>query len=121
MSLVARHLEANGIPTVVIGTARDIVEHCSVPRFLFVDFPLGSPCGSPFDVEMQREIVTSGLSLFTTATEGGTTEQHPFTWPQGESWKETIFTPEQPFLSEEAVKNWEARKQRYRDQQSGAS
>ena len=26
MSLIARHLEANGIPTVVIGTARDIVE-----------------------------------------------------------------------------------------------
>ena len=26
MSLVARHLEANGIPTVVVATARDIVE-----------------------------------------------------------------------------------------------
>ncbi len=40
-SLVARHLEANGIPTVVIATARDIVESAAVPRLLFVDFPLG--------------------------------------------------------------------------------
>src|SRR6266516_391553 len=28
VSLVARHLEANGIPTVVMGCAKDIVEHC---------------------------------------------------------------------------------------------
>ena len=41
MSLVARHLESSGISTVVIGSARDIVEECGVPRFLFVDFPLG--------------------------------------------------------------------------------
>jgi hypothetical protein len=43
VSLVARHLEANGIPTVVIATARDIVESAAVPRLLFVDFPLGAP------------------------------------------------------------------------------
>ena len=27
VSLVARHLEANGIPTIVMGCAKDIVEH----------------------------------------------------------------------------------------------
>ena len=37
-SLVARHLEANGIATVVMGCAKDIVEHAAVPRFLFSDF-----------------------------------------------------------------------------------
>ena len=42
-SAVARHLEANGIPTVVMGCAKDIVEHVAVPRFLFSDFPLGNP------------------------------------------------------------------------------
>ena len=31
VSLVARHLEASGIPTVVVGCARDIVEECGVP------------------------------------------------------------------------------------------
>ena len=49
MSLVSRHLEANGIPTAVIGSARDIVEECGVARFIFTDFPLGNPCGKPRD------------------------------------------------------------------------
>ena len=69
MSLVARHLEANGIPTVVIGNARDIVENCGVARLLFTDFPLGSPCGEPGDVEMQRAIVSMALDLLESATD----------------------------------------------------
>ncbi len=35
LSLAARHLEAGGIATVVMGCAKDIVEHVGVPRFLF--------------------------------------------------------------------------------------
>ena len=42
-------------------SARDIVEECGVPRFLFVDFPLGNPCGKPWDAEMQRRIVGGAL------------------------------------------------------------
>ena len=68
MSLVARHLEANGIPTVILGSALDIVEHCRVARFAFVDFPLGNPCGKPYDVSMQRDIVATALGMFETAT-----------------------------------------------------
>ena len=49
ISLVARHLEANGISTVVMGCAKDIVEHAAVPRFLFSDFPLGNSAGKPHD------------------------------------------------------------------------
>ena len=52
VGLVARHLEANGLPTVIMGAAKDIVEHCGVPRFLFSDFPLGNSAGKPFDVEI---------------------------------------------------------------------
>ena len=53
ISLVARHLEANGISTVVMGCAKDIVEHAAVPRFLFSDFPLGNSAGKPHDPESQ--------------------------------------------------------------------
>ena len=49
VSLIARHLEANGISTVVMGCAKDIVEHAAVPRFLFSDFPLGNSAGRPHD------------------------------------------------------------------------
>ena len=114
MSLVARHLEANGIPTVVIATARDIVEHCGVPRLVFVDFPLGNPCGVPFDADMQSRVLEIALALLESAEEPRTTLVAPFTWPQGEKWKDTIFTEEQPFLEGEAYTNWIEAKERYR-------
>lgn len=80
MSLVARRLEEAGIPTVVIGSARDIVEQCGVPRFLFTDFPLGNPCGAPYDVEMQSSIVGMALDLLEHARFPRTTVQTPFRW-----------------------------------------
>ena len=116
MSLVARYLEANGIPTVMIATARDIVEYCGVPRLVFVDFPLGNPCGVPFDVEMQGSILDIALGLLETADEPATTVVAPYIWPDGEKWKDTIFTKEQPFLEGEAYDNWMAAKERYRKQ-----
>jgi hypothetical protein len=88
VSLVARHLEANGIATVVVGSARDIVEECGVPRFLFSDFPLGNPCGKPWDVEMQRRIVGFALDLLESATLPRTSVQAPFVWSEDVAWKE---------------------------------
>ncbi len=88
MSLVARHLEAHGIPTVVVGSARDIVEQCGVARFLFSDFPLGNPCGRPYDTEMQRAIVGYALDLLENATLPRTTVQTPFRWSEDPSWKD---------------------------------
>lgn len=114
VSLVARHLEENGIPTVIIGNARDIVEHCGVPRLLFTDFPLGSPCGQPHEPELQRSIVNMALDLLEQATEPRTTVQAPFTWWRGEDWKQKIFTQEQPWKDEESEKEWLAKKELYR-------
>lgn len=71
----------------ILGSAIDIVEHCRVPRFYFVDFPLGNPCGKPYDLDMQRQIVRSALKLFETVTEPGQTHQDPNTWGANE-WRE---------------------------------
>ena len=49
VSLAARLLEADGIATVVMGCAKDIVEYVGVPRLLFSDFPLGNAAGRPND------------------------------------------------------------------------
>jgi D-proline reductase (dithiol) PrdB len=87
VSLVARHLEESGISTVVLGSARDIVEECGVARFLFTDFPLGNPCGKPWDAQMQREIVGSALDLLERAWMPRTTIQAPFRW-DSEEWRE---------------------------------
>ena len=86
MSLVARHLEDNGIPTVIMGSARDIVEECGVARFLFTDFPLGNPCGRPWDAEMQRSIVGAALDLVERAWAPRMTVQTPFRWTD-EKWR----------------------------------
>ena len=88
VSLVARHLEMNGIPTVIVGSALDVVEHCGVPRFYFTDFPLGNPCGHPWQPEMQREVVCQALSLFETAKTPRTTAKAPFSWKEdGVVWR----------------------------------
>ena len=45
VALAARATEAAGIPTVIMGCAKDIIEHVGVPRFYFSDFPLGTADG----------------------------------------------------------------------------
>jgi hypothetical protein len=87
VSLVARHLEANGISTVVLGAAKDIVEECGVPRFVFTDFPLGNPCGKPYDAKMQRTIVGIALDLLETARHPRTTVQTPYSWDTSNEWR----------------------------------
>ena len=87
MSLVARHLEASGIATVVAGSARDIVEQCGVPRFLFTDFPLGNPCGKPGNTDMQSNIVSMALTLAESAVAARTTVQTPYLWGD-DTWRE---------------------------------
>ena len=49
-------------------------------RFLFVDFPLGNPCGKPWDRAMQSEIVGAGLTLLEHAWSPRTTVQRPEVW-----------------------------------------
>ncbi len=94
MSLVARHLEARGIATVILGSARDIVEQCGVPRFVFTDFPLGNSCGKPYDIAMQRSIVSLGLDLLESACAPRTTIQAPFVWSEDQSWRDNYMRVE---------------------------
>jgi D-proline reductase (dithiol) PrdB len=63
VSLVARYLERNGIPTVVMGAAKDIVELTGVPRFLFSDFPLGNSCGKPHEPDTQAFTLDLALKV----------------------------------------------------------
>jgi hypothetical protein len=86
VSLASRHLEANGIPTVILGAARDIVEQAGVARFVFTDFPLGNSAGKPYDAEMQRAIVGIGLDLLEQARFPRTTLQTPFRWDD-DAWR----------------------------------
>jgi D-proline reductase (dithiol) PrdB len=87
ISLVARHLEAGGITTVVMGCAKDIVEHAAVPRFLFSDFPLGNSAGKPHDPAAQACTLELALRVLETAPGSQTTVQSPLRWSADPSWK----------------------------------
>jgi len=87
VSLVARHLEANGIPTVVMGCAKDIVEHAAVARFLFSDFPLGNSAGKPHDAASQDQTLELALQVLESAPGPRTTIQSPLRWADDASWK----------------------------------
>jgi hypothetical protein len=87
VSLTARYLEAHGIPTVILGSAKDIVEHCGVPRFVYSDFPLGNSAGKPHDRVSQAETLELALQVLESAPGPRTTVQSPQRWSDDPSWK----------------------------------
>ena len=87
MSLAARHLEENGIATVVMGCAKDIVEFVGVPRFLFSDFPLGNAAGRPKDPQSQAFTLELALRILESAPTARTTVESPLRWSTDSSWK----------------------------------
>ncbi len=87
LALVARLLEENGIASVVMGCAKDIVEHVGVPRFVFSDFPLGNAAGRPHDVPSQDATLALALALLEAAPAPRTTVQSPLRWSESADWK----------------------------------
>ncbi len=62
-ALAASQLETAGIPSVLMGSALDIVEHVGVPRLLFNDFPLGNAAGLPQNIVSQDLIAKMAVDL----------------------------------------------------------
>ena len=87
MSLIARHLEANGVPTVIMGCAKDLVEYCGAPRFLFSDFPLGNAAGKPNNPDSQAFTLELAMEVLETAPGPRTTVQSPLRWNADGRWK----------------------------------
>ena len=87
VSLAARSLEVEGIATVVMGCAKDIVEWVGVPRLLFSDFPLGNAAGRPHDRASQRDTLELALRLLESAFAPRTTLQSPQRWSASAEWK----------------------------------
>tara|TARA_B110000483_G_scaffold149311_1_gene177903 strand:- start:791 stop:1180 length:390 start_codon:yes stop_codon:yes gene_type:complete len=88
VGLVSRLLEANGIATVVMGSAMDIIVHCGVPRYLHSDLPLGNPCGVPFDSTMQEQILNQALLLLEEANSANSIVRSVAKWPGAPSWRD---------------------------------
>ena len=87
LALAARLLEQRGIASVVMGCAKDIVEHVGVARFLFSDFPLGNAAGRPGDRASQAVTLDLALALLAHAPAARTTLQSPLRWNASADWK----------------------------------
>lgn len=55
-------IEGRGIPTLVIGTAHDIMSRVAPPRAAFVDHPVGRTFGPPHDRKRGEIILTRALA-----------------------------------------------------------
>jgi len=87
VSFAARTLEAQGIATVVMGCAKDIVEYVGLPRLLFSDFPLGNAAGRPNDADSQAFTLELALRVLEAAPSARTTVQSPLVWNASPDWK----------------------------------
>src|SRR6266576_3538644 len=87
VSLAARMLEENGISTIVMGCAKDIVEYVGVPRCLFSDSPLGNAAGRPHDPASEVVTLDLALRVIESAPAPRTTVQSPLVWSDNPDWK----------------------------------
>lgn len=62
-------IEAGAIPTLVIGTAHDIMSAVAPPRAAFVDHPVGRTFGPPHDRQRGETILTTALTELPKFTE----------------------------------------------------
>lgn len=64
MPVLARAVEASGIPTVLVTMMPELGERFHLPRIVGVEFPFGHPFGMPHDREMQRTVAETALTLY---------------------------------------------------------
>jgi D-proline reductase (dithiol) PrdB len=92
-TIIARALEARGLPTLSMSVLLEAAEEAKPPRTCFLDFPLGCPAGKPHEAAQQRDILRTALKL---ATDFDEKPWHikplPFQWsPDGSrAWEEEV-------------------------------
>lgn len=91
MSLVANGIEARGIPTLLVGTVRDILEQARAPRSVFVDFPVGRTFGRPNDPDQHQRVLVAALDQIGEFTEPGQIRDLSVQWSNGDrSWEQLV-------------------------------
>ncbi len=81
MPVLARWIEAAGIPTVVVTMMPAVAEERRAPRIVGVEFPFGHPFGMPLDRRMQRRTLELALRVLAGAPSSGTRVDLDVEWP----------------------------------------
>jgi len=79
--VLARLVEAAGIPTVTVTMMPDLAAALLAPRIVGVEFPFGHPFGMPGDRAMQRIVLESALTVLAGAAAPGTRIDVDIEWP----------------------------------------
>lgn len=96
MSMLARALEDDGIPTTLSISALDIVQSVKPPRAAFIDYPLGHTAGKPDNPADQYEVLKGALGLLETVTEPGTIVDMDRNWDDIDpDWKAKTINDDQ--------------------------
>jgi len=80
VGLVARKIEAAGIPTVTLNMIWTLQRLVGMPRVAAIEHPFGRPYGDVGDADTQRAVLRAALEIFDLAQEPGHVEHLPFVW-----------------------------------------
>lgn len=83
-----------------------------MPRYLHNDFPLGNPCGVPYDEAMQLEIMQQALALIEQAEQARAIKRSSF------SWKDDIWRKDYALIDDSNREELRQRGERRRQQQA---
>ncbi|HTU00943.1 MAG TPA: hypothetical protein VMG58_03970 [Candidatus Sulfotelmatobacter sp.] len=78
--LIAREIEASGIPTVTMANATDWIARVRPPRWARVPFPAGTMFGGPGNAGQQRRVLEEALGAFRCVQQPGGHVEVPEVW-----------------------------------------
>jgi hypothetical protein len=94
--VLARHLEAADLPTVIVTMMPFVAERLLAPRVVGVEFPFGHPFGTPGDRTMQRRVLELALRVLAGATRPHTRVDLDVEWPQPRREAYRAWQPKEP-------------------------
>jgi hypothetical protein len=85
-------IESRGIPTLVIGTAHDIMSGVTPPRAVFVDHPVGRTFGPPQDRARNEKILRKALTALPQFNHPGEIRDLHCAWAAdgGRAWEDEL-------------------------------
>jgi hypothetical protein len=94
--VLARRIEAAGIPTCVVTMMPQTASELLTPRVVGVEFPFGHPFGRPGDRDVQRRVLTTALQVLAGADQPQTRVDIDLEWPEPRGQAYKAWQPREP-------------------------